>query len=91
VSERRALVDSLTCVNSRLKVTHVTKTQVYLPEEDLEALHAISERTGRSLADLIRQAIRDTWLRPEAKGPVGLWAGPVRQTSVSHDSIYDEP
>lgn len=72
-------------------MTPVTKTQVYLAEEELEALHAIAARTGQSVAELIRQAIRSTWLRPEHTGPVGLWSGPIRQSSIEHDSIYDEP
>ncbi len=68
------------------------KTQVYLPEEDLAALQRVADRTGRSIAALIREAIRDKWLRGAAKeGPVGLWDGEPRRTSVDHDSVYDEP
>jgi hypothetical protein len=66
------------------------KTQVYLREEELEALHQVAERSGRSVADLVREAIRKVWLRPSADGPVGLWDGDPRRTSVDHDSIYDE-
>lgn len=44
-----------------------------------------------SVADLIREAIRTTFLRPGAEGPVALWDGAPKQTSVKHDSIYDEP
>ena len=42
----------------------MTKTQVYLTKEDLSALHKLSERTGKSVAELIREAIRRVWLRP---------------------------
>jgi plasmid stability protein len=66
------------------------KTQVYLRKEELEALRAAAARSGRSVADLIREAIRKTVLRPEADGPVALWHGEPRRTSVEHDSIYDE-
>jgi len=66
------------------------KTQVYLREEELKALHDVAERSGRSVADLVREAIRKVWLRPEGNGPVGLWDGPPRRASVDHDSIYDE-
>jgi plasmid stability protein len=66
------------------------KTQVYLRKEELEALRAAAARSGRSVADLIREAIRKTVLKPEAKGPVALWDGEPRRSSVEHDSIYDE-
>jgi len=67
------------------------KTQVYLREEELEALHEAAERSGRSVADLVREAIRRVWLRPGAEGPVALWDGEPKRASVDHDSIYDEP
>jgi plasmid stability protein len=66
------------------------KTQVYLRKEELEALRAAAARSGRSVADLIREAIRKTVLRPEAQGPVALWDGEARRTSGEHDSIYDD-
>lgn len=47
----------------------MTKTQVYLREEELEALHAAAARSNRSVADLIREAIRRVWLRPDAQRP----------------------
>ena len=72
-------------------MTPMTKTQVYLTAEDLRALHAAAATTGRSVAELIREAVRRVWLRPEGKGPVGLWSGAVPRASVDHDSIYDEP
>lgn len=71
-------------------MTPMTKTQVYLRDEELEALHDAAERSGRSVADLVRQAIRTVWLR-QAPGPVGIWDGDPRRTSVDHDSLYDEP
>lgn len=70
----------------------MVKTQVYLRKTELQALHELSDRTGRSVADLVREAVRRTWLREEpADGPVGIWSGEPRATSVDHDSIYDEP
>ncbi|MCB1055629.1 MAG: ribbon-helix-helix protein, CopG family [Acidobacteria bacterium] len=69
----------------------MVKTQVYFQAEELEALHTAADRSGRSVADLVRQAVREVWLRPEVRGPVGLWDGELRFTSADHDSIYDEP
>jgi len=73
-----------------LKMTHMTKTQVYLRDEELAALRDAAERSGRSVADLVREAIREVWLRPGTSGPVAIWSGPLQRTSVDHDSIYDE-
>ncbi len=72
-------------------MTPMVKTQVYLAPEELEALHRAAERSERSMADLIREAIRRVWLRPAQQGPVALWDGEPRRTSVDHDSIYDSP
>jgi hypothetical protein len=69
----------------------MTKTQVYLRDEELEALHGVAARSGRSVADLVREAVRRVWLRPETDGPVALWDGPPKRASVDHDHIYDEP
>jgi hypothetical protein len=69
----------------------MVKTQIYFPEEDLEALHRAAKLTGKSVAELVRDAVRRVWLRPAASGPVGLWDGPVGRRAVDHDSIYDEP
>jgi hypothetical protein len=72
-------------------MTPMVKTQVYLRDEELEALHGVAERSGRSVADLVREAVRRVWLRPEASGPVALWDGVPARTSVDHDHLYDEP
>ena len=72
-------------------MTPMVKTQVYLGPEELQALHRVAQRSERSVADLIREAIRHVWLRPSRQGPVGLWNGEPRRTSVDHDTIYDNP
>ncbi len=69
----------------------MTKTQIYLPEAELVELHQIAKKSRRSLADLIREAIRKTWLSKSSGGPIALWKGPSGRTSVDHDSIYDKP
>jgi len=80
----------LTCVTIALKVTHMEKTQVYLPKEELDALRKAAARSGRSVADLIREAIRKVVLKPQAGGPVAIWDGEPKRPSHDHDSIYDE-
>lgn len=81
----------MTGVNYVCKLTYMTKTQVYLREEELAALHGVAERSGRSVADLVREAIRRVWLRPGDTGPLALWDGAPARTSVDHDHIYDQP
>ena len=72
-------------------MTPMTKTQVYFPESDLSALHKVSRRTKRPVAALIREAVQRVWLQAETEGPIGLWRGTIKRTSVDHDSIYDVP
>ena len=72
-------------------MTHMVKTQVYLREEELAALHKAAARSGRSVADLVRDAIRKVVLNPQGEGPVAIWDGQPKRTSVEHDSVYDEP
>jgi plasmid stability protein len=66
------------------------KTQVYLPKEELDALRKAAARSGRSVADLVREAIRKVVLKPQARGPVAIWDGEPKRPSHDHDSIYDE-
>jgi hypothetical protein len=67
------------------------KTQVYLRKEELEALRKAAARSGRSVAELVREAIRKVVLKPQTGGPVALWDGEPRRTSTEHDSVHDEP
>ena len=66
------------------------KTQVYLRREELDALRKAAERSGRSIAELVREAVRKVVLAPKADGPVALWDGTPKRTSIEHDTIYDE-
>ena len=68
----------------------MVKTQVYLREEELEALRKAATRSGRSVAALVREAIRKVVLTAPADGPVAIWHGEPKRASVDHDSIYDE-
>lgn len=72
-------------------MTPMTKTQVYFREEELQALHEVARQSGRSVADLVRDAVRQTWMLPASQGPVALWQGQPKRTSMEHDTLYDEP
>ena len=67
------------------------KTQVYLRKEELAALRKAAVRSVRSVADLVREAIRKVVLKPQASGPVAIWDGEPKRLSVDHDSVHDEP
>jgi ribbon-helix-helix CopG family protein len=67
------------------------KTQVYLRKDELDALRAAAKRSGRSVAALVREAIRKVVLKPESSGPVAIWDGELKRTSVDHDTVHDEP
>jgi hypothetical protein len=81
----------LTYVNHGAKLTHMEKTQVYLRSEELDAVRKAAARSGRSVADVIREAIRKVVLKPENTGPVAIWDGEPKRTSLDHDSVHDEP
>ena len=67
------------------------KIQVYLPKEELDALRKSAARSGRSVADHVREAIRKVVLKPQATGPVAIWHGKPKRASIEHDSVHDEP
>jgi hypothetical protein len=67
------------------------KTQVYLRREEIEAVREAAARSGRSIAEVIRDAIRKTVLKSQPTGPVAIWDGEPKRTSIEHDSVHDEP
>ena len=66
------------------------KTQIYLRKEELAALRKAAARSGRSVASVVRDAVRQVVLKPRAAGPVALWDGEPKRTSLEHDSVHDE-
>lgn len=66
------------------------KTQIYLRKEELDALREVAASSGRSVAEVVREAIRKTVLKPATGGPVAIWDGKPLRSSSEHDSIYDE-
>jgi hypothetical protein len=81
----------LTYVIYGIKVTYMEKTQVYLPKEELDALRKAAARSGRSVAEVVREAIRKVVLKTPATGPVAIWDGEPRRPSTEHDAVHDEP
>jgi hypothetical protein len=74
---------------ARLTLTYMEKTQVYLRKEELDALRKAAARSGRSVAELIREAIRKVVLEPRTTGPIAIWDGEPKRASIDHDSIHD--
>ena len=81
----------LTCVSYLIKLTHMEKTQVYLRKEELDALRKVAARSRRSVAALVREAVRKVVLMPAAEGPIAIWDGEPKRSSLDHDSVHDEP
>jgi hypothetical protein len=67
------------------------KTQVYLRKEELDALRKVAARSRRSVAALVREAVRKVVLMPAAEGPIAIWDGEPKCSSLDHDSVHDEP
>lgn len=84
------LAARLTYVTIVFKVTYMEKTQIYFRKEELAALRKAAARSGRSVAQVVREAVRKVILRPNGEGPVAIWDGQPRRPSIDHDSIYDE-
>jgi Arc/MetJ-type ribon-helix-helix transcriptional regulator len=66
------------------------KTQVYLPKEELDALRDAAKRSGRSVSELVREAIRKVLLKPNLAGPIAIWDGAPKRASLEHDRVHDE-
>jgi hypothetical protein len=81
----------LTYVRFVHKLTYMEKIQVYLRKEELDTLRKAAARSGRSVAELVREAIRKVVLKPQPAGPVAIWDGEPKRTSIDHDSVYDQP
>ena len=57
----------------------------YLPKEELDALRAAAARSGRSVSDLIREAVRKGAPTSQIAGLVAIWDGKPMRTSLEHD------
>jgi hypothetical protein len=63
---------------------------MYLRREAFDALRKAAARAARSVGALIRDAIRKVVLKPQSAGPVAIWDGQPKRSSIEHDSVYDE-
>jgi hypothetical protein len=68
----------------------MTRTQIYFRDQELAVLRQVAKRSGKSVAELVREAVRQIWMRPEHQRPVALWHGEPRRTSTQHDIFYDK-
>jgi hypothetical protein len=62
------------------------RIQIYVRKEELEALREAAARSGRSVAEVVRDAIRKVVLKPQASGPVAIWDGEAKHSSIDHDT-----
>ena len=77
-------------VISTIMTPIMIKTQVYIEANDLKRLHVLAKKKQRSVAEMIREAIRSVWLEEKnPEGPIDLWSKPIHIASTDHDSIYD--
>ena len=80
----------MTCVPGGNNLPYMKKAQIYLRKEELDALRNAAARSGRSVAELVRDAIRKVVLMPTAAGPVAIWDAEPKRSSIDHDSVHDE-
>jgi len=85
------MLDGLIYVSGTIRVTYMEKIQVYLRKEELNALRKAAARSKRSVAALVREAVRKVILMPPSEGPVAIWDGEPKRSSIEHESVYDEP
>ena len=81
---------SLAYVTHNIKVTYMEKIQVCLRKEELDALRKAAAGSGRSVAELVRDAIRKVVIEAQVAGPVAVWDGDPARTSIDHDSLHDQ-
>ena len=78
-----AIIQDLIVSSAIVRVTSIRKCR--------REPHLSITRSGRSVAEVVRNAIRKVVLRPQAAGPVAIWDGEPKRTSIDHDSVHDQP
>ena len=69
----------------------MVRLQISLQEKDPNLLRHTAVRSGQSVADLVREAVRRVWLWPTASGSVALWDGIPGHALINHNVIYEGP
>ena len=54
-------------------------------------MRKVAAQSRRSVAALVREAVRKVVLMPAAEGPIAIWDGEPKRSSLDHDSVHDEP
>ena len=68
-----------------IKLTHMEKIQVYL----LSSTHCARWLHDRGVA--LQHLVRKVVLMPAVEGPIAIWDGEPKRSSLNHDSVHDEP
>jgi len=74
----------------------MTRTQIYLTEEQRRQVQLLADRQRKSMAEVIREAIQEYLIRQMStedplRDIIGLGASGIADGSVHHDrDIYDE-
>lgn len=74
----------------------MTRTQIYLTEEQREHIQRLAETEHKSMAEVIREAIEEHIIQQAStedplRSIIGLGASGIANGSVHHDrDIYDE-
>jgi hypothetical protein len=67
------------------------KIQIYLRKQELDVLREAAARSGRSVAELEREAICKVVAKPSASGPVAISDCRPGRASIEHERVHDQP
>ena len=79
------------CTWAHVKMTRMKQIKAYLLKGELDALRKAAAGSARSVAELVRDAVRKVVRKPQAAGPVAIWDGEPKRASFDHNSVHDQP
>ena len=62
-----------------------------LAELYIRAFSNPSSKGNKRISSLVREAVRKVLLMPAAEGPIAIWDGEPKRSSLDHESVHDEP